>query len=238
MKILPLLLLILAGNPAPANAQITDGDTFLSEIKAGLTAKDKAKLDGLTYTAGMSDADKAQLAKSRDFFFNGQEIESIAFAPLARPMQPFYIMKGRKIEPTAPAAGMVAIKYKSANNDQAGASLAYTVIDGSYWLVSSKSTDLKWAGPPDVNLGYMVIGAGQDKVKITARYNASGVDLMQEFEAPSTVIWGQYFSEITVASEDPATDITLTVTENNREIYKSEPLKGAGKLVYEKKKEP
>lgn len=237
MKILPLLL-VLAWPLNLLQAQITDGDTFLSEVKAALTAKDPAKLEGLAYTSGMSDADKAQWAKSRDLFFTGQEIESIAFTPLPKPARPFYIMKGKKIEPTAPPAGMVTIKYKSANNGQTSASLGYTVIDGAYWLVSSKSTDLKWAGPADVNIGFMVIGPGQDKVKITARYNASGVDILQEFDSPSTVIWGQYFSEITVASEDPATDVTLTVRENNREIYKSEPLKGAGKLVYEKKKEP
>jgi hypothetical protein len=110
----------------------------------------------------------------------------------------------------------------------------YAIINGSYLLVSSKSTDLHWSGPPDVNIGFVVIGRGQDKVKIQVRYNASGVDLEQGFSDPSATFWGQYISEIVVTSQDERTDVTLAVTRGGKEIYKSGRLKGKGELKYKR----
>jgi hypothetical protein len=113
-------------------------------------------------------------------------------------------------------------------------SAPYANIDGRYYLISSKSTDLHWKGPPDVSIGFAVNGPNQGKMRILAKYNVSGVDLERSLSQPAMILRGQYFSQITVCSEDPNADLTLTVTREGEEIFKSQELKGVGTIEYKK----
>ena len=45
---------------------------------------------------------------------------------------------------------------------------------------------------------------------------------------------GQYFEEISVTTEDEDAELILTVRQDNKEIFRSEPLKGRGTLTYKK----
>lgn len=80
----------------------------------------------------------------------------------------------------------------------------------------------------------MVMGRGQNKVQIKAKWNASGVDQERIFKSPSSNFMGQFFEEVTVTSTEDDTDVTLTILEAGKEIFQSEPLKGRGTLEYKR----
>jgi hypothetical protein len=235
MKILQLVTVGIACCGIVQGAEVKDGRVFLAELKTVIMQRDAKKLDQLTYSVGMSASDRAQVAEvNEQMLFQQTNIASIAFVPLSKSFQPTTVVQGKRIEFTHRPVGEVELKYKDDSNAQESVSLPYAIIKGSYFLVSSKTTDLHWSGPPDVNIGFMVIGAGQDKVKIRVKYNASGVDFDQVFADPSATFWGQYISEMMVTSEDERTDVTLTVMRGGKEIYKSGRLRGKGELKYKR----
>jgi hypothetical protein len=144
-------------------------------------------------------------------------------------------VNGKKIEATYPPAGMIKIEYKKAANGPEGSSSPYAIIGGHYFLVSSKTTDLGWKGPPDKTLGFAVMGQGQNKVQITVKWNASGVEEERIFKETSNMAFlGQYVEKVTVTSTNDDTDVTLTISELGKEIFRSQPLKGKGTIEYNK----
>lgn len=193
------------------------------------------KLNAITYTLGMSDSDKKQAASVQQMFFSDTEITGISLEPLPADFQSVYIMGGKKLEPTYLPIGQIKIEYKKTANGPLGFSVPYAIVGGHYFLISSKSTDLGWKGPPDKTLFFNVMGQGQDKVQITAKWNASGVEQERIFKETSNMgFLGQYVEQIIVTSANDDTDVTLTISESGKEIYRSQPLKGKGTIEYKK----
>ena len=234
MKLITLAIL-LALSIRAWSADITTESAFTEAIKAALTTKSAEKLNAIIYTSGMSEADKARAAKAQERILDGREIEGITLAELPKDFVSTFIVQGMKYEPTAQPSGLVKIDFKKTGSAVNSMSMPYAIIKGAYHLLTTKSTDLKWTGPADVSIGFMVMGKGQDKVSVRGKFNASGVDMERSFKGSSSTIFGQHFSEITVTSDDPETDVTLRVLENRNEIFKSEPLKGKGVITYKKK---
>jgi hypothetical protein len=236
MQFLPQsIILILGILPVTAWAQPRSAEQFISACRAAIQEKRPEKLSALFYTVGMTDSDKDAAKRGQQGMFGAGEIESISLEPLPVDFQSIYIMRGKKVEPTYPPAGLIKIKYKGSAKGPGSASVSYAVINGQYFLVSTKSTDLRWSGPPDKSIGFMVMGKGQDKVQIKAKWNASGIDQEHNSKSPSASFWGQYFEKITVTSTEEDTDVTLTVLENGEKIFVSERLKGKGTIDYKRK---
>lgn len=235
MKTLPrLIALSVALLPFSAWAQPKTPDEFLSSFRAAIQEKSPEKLDAITYGVGMSDSDKQQVAMVQKMIFQNREIAGISLEPLPEDFETVFIARGKKYEPTYPPAGLVKIQYQTNGNGVNTTSSPYAIIDGCYFLISSKSTDLGWQGPPDKTITFMVMGRGQDKVQIRAKWNASGVDQEQNIKSPSFNVVGQYFDTIAVASNGDDTDVTLTVMDAGKQIYVSKPLKGKGSIEYKK----
>jgi hypothetical protein len=235
MKILSILvgILLIALTVTIASEPRTK-EEFMKAVRIALEQKNTNKLEALTYSVGMSDTDKMDAAEARATVFEDYAIDSIALGPIPEHYQSIYIHLGKKLEPTYAPAGLMEIKYKNTAG-VTSTTLPYAIVEGRYFLVSMKSTDLKWTGAPDKNISFMVMGEGQDEVKIKARWNASGVVQQQDFDAPSSSFWGQYFESITVTSTNEATDVKIHIMESGKEIFVSEPLKGKGTLEYKKK---
>ena len=183
----------------------------------------------------MSESDKKQAASVQQMFFNDAEITGISLEPLPTDFQSIAIVNGKKWEPTYAPIGQIKIEYKKTANGPLGFSAAYAIIDGHYFLISTKSADLGWKGPPDKPLSFMVTGWVKDKVQITARWNTSGAEQEQIYKGASNMYFmGQYFENVTVTSTDDNTDVTLIISEDNKEIFHSQPLKGKGTIEYKK----
>src|SRR5208282_5064831 len=116
-------------------------------------------------------------------------------------------------------------------NASAAAEVPYAVIDGGYYIVGQKTTNLGWKGPLDRPFSVSVTGNGQDKVKVHIKYNASGADLESD---GSHGFPCQYISEVAVTSVDDDVDVTLKIADGTKTIYESKSLKGKGQILYEK----
>ena len=80
----------------------------------------------------------------------------------------------------------------------------------------------------------MVMGTGQDAVKGTVKWNASGVDLEKPLSSPSRSFLGQYIDEVSITSDSDNTNVTITIMENGKKIFESAPLKGKGTQSYKR----
>lgn len=217
-------------------AEVPGAALFTSDLRAAITEKDNAKLKALIYTEGASPEDKQRMTSMlRMMYLNGKDVEEISLEPLPSDFESVLIVRGRKIEPTAPPKGMVKVTFKNTENGQGNSSGAYTVVDGKLFLVGMKSTDLGWKGPPDKNIGFTVVGQGASELLIQGVWNASGVQLKKTFTGTGVTFWGQHFEELNVTSESDACDVTVTITEDGKAIF-SEPLQGKGVVNYKKKR--
>jgi len=216
-------------------AEVADSAQFTSALRTAITEKDDQKLEALIYSAGGSLEDKQRMSGMlRMTLFNGKNVDEIRIEPLPSDFDSVLVVRGRKIEPTATPKGMIKVTFKDAGQGPKDSSSAYAVIDGKYYLVGMKSTDLGWKGPPDKNIGFSVVGEGSSGLQIQGVWNASGVQLKKTFKESSITFWGQHFEELKVTSSNDDCDVTVTITEDGKEIH-SEPLKGKGVLQYKKK---
>jgi hypothetical protein len=234
-SLLPILTFLLGIMPVLTWAQPSSPEAFIASLRTAIQEKSLEKLDAITYMVGMSESDKKQAASVQQMFFSDTEILAITLEPLPVDFQSIYIVNGKEWEPTYTPTGVVNIQYKKTANGPLGLTPTYALVGGHYFLISTKSTDLGWKGPPDKTLGFAAMGQGQDKVQISVKWNASGVEQERTFKQKSNMIFlGQYIEQITVTSPDDATDVTLTISENGKEMYRSQPLKGKGTIEYKK----
>lgn len=229
------LLMVLAVVPLVMGSQPKTEAEFVAEFREAITSRDPAHLDALTYQVGMSDDDKAMARRVQTMMLNNPAaIEGVELKPLPSDIQTVAIIRGRKIEMTNPPVGIIEASYNQEISGMQASATPYTIVDGVYYIVGSKSTDLGWQGPPDKNIGFMVMGNGQEALKIKVQWNASGVTQTRDFKEPSSTFWGQHIDSITVTSDSDDSDVTLTVLDSGESIYTSAPLKGKGTIEYKK----
>jgi hypothetical protein len=229
---LRFLLVLVAIFPFQAWAQSTDPADFIASLRTAIQEKSADKLNALIYTVGMSASDR-QMAFLPLLYFNNAEIDTISLVPLPPNFQSIYIVNGKKLEPTYPPIGQVQIEYKKVANGPLSLSPAYAIVDGHYFIISAKSTDLGWKGPQDKTLGFSLMGgSSKDKVQIKVKWNASGVDQERVYQETSALFLGQYIEGVTVTSDNPET--TLIITEGGKEVFHSSPLKDKKSIEYRK----
>lgn len=230
ISIVLALSTIAFGNPPKTEAD------FVSQFRTAISSKNAAGIAALTYREGMSEKDLAMAERVTQMMMNNDsEIEDVIVSPLPKDFQTVVIIRGKKVEMTSPPTGVIEIKYKKELTGVQATSTPYAIIDNTYYLVGPKSSDLGWKGPPDKNIGFMVMGQGQSNAKILVQWNASGVPQTLEFSEPSSTFWGQHIDSVTVTSDSVDADLTITILEEGKPIHTTEPLKGKGKLEYKRK---
>lgn len=236
MKPAALLLLILLPAISRADPPKTQ-EAFIAALRSAFQAQDIPRIHQLTWEQGMSDFDKDQQQMMLPMMLKQSAgVASITLGPLPPDFMDTPVAWGRRIEVTHKPDGMVKlVEIPKDQNSSGEMDMPYAVIDGAYYLVTSKTTDLGWKGPQDKSLNVSVLGAGQDKVKIHIKYNASGVDLEMDPLSPSIGFAGQYITEVTVKSDSDDTNVTLKLLdEKGQPYYQSAPLKGKGEIDYKK----
>jgi hypothetical protein len=228
--LITLLTLTLGASAAEADGSAK----FKDSLRAAITEKDHQKLEGLIYSEGSSLADRQRMSSQlRTMLLNEREVEEISLEPLPSDFDSFYIARGQKFEPTATPVGMITVTFKGDGQGQSKSSRSYTIVEGRFFLVGMKSTDLGWKGPPDKYIGFNVFGKGAAELQIQGVWNASGVQLKKTFKEGSITFWGQYIEELNVTSGNDDCDVTVSITEDGKKIY-SQPLKGKGSVQYKK----
>jgi hypothetical protein len=233
--LLTIAISLLPFTSGAAAAEAADSAPFTSALRTAISEKDDQKLEALIRFDGASPEDKRRMISMlRMTLMNGKDVDEISLEPLPSDFDSILIVRGQKIEPTATPKGMIKVTFKGTGQGPKESSTAYTVVDSKLFLVGMKSTDLDWKGPPDKNIGFSVVGTGSEEVQIQGVWNASGVQLKKSFKERSITFWGQYFEELNVTSGNDDCDVTISITEDGKEIY-SQPLKGKGSLQYKKK---
>ncbi len=212
----------------------TSPEELADAVQSAIDSNDQAKLLNLLYSKGMSEVDLQLVERSQLAFFTDQELEAVTLGSLPPDFQTTAVLRGKKYEATAQPQGSIQIKFKPKDGGSLSSGFPYAEVNGEFFLVGTKSTDLNWYGPPDKQIAYGVSGKGQNSVTVEVKWNASGVEQTQTFVSPSAILMGQYFEEILATTEDEDAELILTVRQDNKEIFRSEPLKGRGTLTYKK----
>jgi hypothetical protein len=234
---------VVGGSLAVAGAtEIKTAAAFTQAVRSALEKKDLAELEALYYWNGTSEVRKAA---SMDHMkqmleFESGKLASVSLVPLPAEFQETQVGFGKRIELTHKPAGLVQEKREQEPRQgfvgSAGTMRPYAIVDGSYYLLATKEVDLGWNGPEDKQLKIKIDGQGRNAIQITTNFNASGVPRKHTSTSGFSMIIGQHFDDVTLTCDDPKADLTMTLLEGDQEVYKSEPLKGAGKLVYQRKK--
>ena len=233
--LLTIAISLFAFTSGAIAAEAADSAQFTSALRTAITEKDDQKLEALIRFDGASPEDKRRMTSMlRMTLMNGKDVDEISLVPLPSDFDSVLVVRGKKIEPTATPKGMIKVTFKGAGQGPKESSSAYTVVDGKFFLVGMKSADLGWKGPLDKNIGFSVVGQGSSGLQIQGVWNASGVQLKKTFKESSITFWGQHFEELKVTSGNDDCDVTVTITEDGKEIH-SESLKGKGVLQYKKK---
>lgn len=230
-----LAIISIAASATLSNlAAATSPEKLVDAVQSAIKTKDQATLLNLLYSKGMSEADVQLVERAQRGLFTDQELEEATLVPLPPDFQTVAVLNGKKFEATAQPQGLIQIKFKPKNGGSLASGFPYAELDGEYFLVGTKSTELNWNGPPDKQIGYGVSGKAQNSVTVEVKWNASGVEQSQTLSSPSAILMGQYFEQISATTEDEEAELILTVREDNKEIFRSEPLKGKGTLTYKK----
>ncbi len=221
--VLPLLAIHAEETPDP--------DVFTETLKKAIIEQDTETLLTFADSEGLTGEARKRQEESLKVTYPGTNVFSVSLGPLPVDFPPFFIMNGRRYEPTHPPAGIVTISFRQ-ESGLTSKQLAYAIVDGRYKIVATKSTQLDWKGPPDASLGFIIEGPGSEGAVVKVKFNASGVDMERTFHGAAINLWGQHFGEVEVTNEDPKASLVLKVLRDGKEIYKSETLKGAGKILY------
>lgn len=220
-----------SGARTPAEEAVASGDAFAAALKKAIKEKDEKTLLSYVSAEGLSEAGKARQAESFRSLLAGPDVYDVTLGPLPVDFPPFFIMNGKRYEPTDPPAGIVTVSLKQ-ENGLTSTQLVYAIVGGKYRLVTTRVVPIDWKGPRDVRLGYVLRGQGAESAVTRVRFNASGVDLDRTYHGPATDFWGQRIDGIEVTVSDPRAAVQLTVMADGKEIFKSEPQEGPGTISY------
>jgi len=204
-------------------------DAFKTELNRVLESKDWDGLLALCHTEGMTDYDWKMAEAIKTAIFDGRSTEGMQLIELPENFDPTFIHDGRFFEPTTVPIGLVEIK-----SDGGDMKIPYTILEGDYRLVATKSRSLNWEGPADHPLGISVMGQGFEKVDALATWNVSGMTIEKKLTHTSTNFNGQFIESVTIISENKDVSLQISVFENGEKIYVSDYLKGVGELSYQR----
>lgn len=228
MKTLTLVLSTLILSCSLLLAHPTTEDSFVAAWKSAVESKDLAAIEKLTYLEGLTEENR-KLVLNKDWLDRVTEIKTVTLEPLPKDFQSGAVAHGKKSELLKTPIGFIKVEGKPWSNMK-----PYAVIDGKYFVIGAKVTELDWKGPPDRSWNIHVHGKGSENVVIEYCWNASGVDLTRKMQRSSNGIVGQHINWIKVTSQDPNSELVLELLQGDKAFYKSEPLKGIGTIEYKK----
>lgn len=203
------------------------------ELKASviqiLNEQDWDAYKALTYKTGMTDYDYNMMETLKPVIIDGRKVISGEFTELPEDHKTSFIYDGRSFGPTVSPLGLLELKQEGG-----GTTLQYAKDGESFVLVGTKSEDLGWEGPDDVQLGIVVLGFNTEELEIEASWNASGRSLSEELDRASTTFFGQYVETVKIRSDDLDAVYQLQIIEDGEEVFKSEKKKGIGEIYYKR----
>jgi hypothetical protein len=224
------LILTLAAFLCALSTQAIESKEELKEsVIRILNDQDWDGYKALTYMNGMTEYDYKMMETLKPAIIDGRKIISGEFEDLPEGHKTNFIYDGRSFEPTISPLGLLRLELEGG-----GTVLRYAKDGDRFVLVGTKSEDLGWEGPDDVQLGIVILGYNTKGLKIEASWNASGRSCSEELDHTSNTFFGQYLETVKVISENPDAAYQLKIMEDGKEIYKSDLKQGIGKIQYKR----
>jgi hypothetical protein len=211
-----------------------DPAALVAAVDAALVARDLPALVALVDAEGLSETDlkKAGPALAGLIPEEGTAQVSADRLPDGMDLSAPLVYRGKRSELSRAPAGIIRIATKQGRAEMT-ATIPYVKTPAGFLLAGRKETDLGWKGPPDRQLGFMLVeDFPKVPVKFVVRYNASGVEQKMESPHYSGVVLGQHIDEITVTGLEAEFKGRLVLREDGKEVYRSEPIKGGGTFTY------
>ena len=231
-KILVIISLLTA---SALHAGVATTQELIAAIEKAIATKDAKIIESLTYTEGMSEEDKSRNFKHIPDNLFLTPTQKVELGDVGEDQaKPFRIHRGLKFIPTAQPIGTVLIYQKSDKFSSTGR-LAYSKVNGLYYLIGVRSEKLNWEDQPDKSIGWMIGGPNGQTKDFKYSYNASGVILSDTSEYASSSFSGQYIIEVSFTSESDDFSGEIVILESGKEITRSETFKGKGTFTYKRK---
>jgi hypothetical protein len=231
-RFLPVLVCVTAAPfcwGAPA-----DPAALAAAVDAALVARDLPALVALVDTEGLSAEDIKKAGPGLAALIPAEGTAKVTTdrlpdgIDLAAPR----IYQGKRMELSRAPAGIIRVATKQGRAEMV-ATIPYVKTSAGFFLAGRKETDLGWKGPPDRQLGFMLVeDFPKEPVKLTVRYNASGVEQKNESSHYSGVVFGQHIDEVTITGLSDGFKGRLVLREGGKEIYRSEPITGRTAFTY------
>ena len=177
----------------------------------------------------MADYDYQMMETLKTVIIDGRKVISGEFVELPEDHKTSFIYDGRAFEPTISPIGLLKLEQEGG-----GSTLQYAKDGDQFVLVATKSEDLEWEGPADVQLAVVIIGYNTDGLEIEATWNASGRDFSEKFARNSTTFFGQFVETVKVRSDKADAVYQLQIIEDGKEVYKSDRKQGVGDIYYKR----
>lgn len=233
MRFVTLIVFGLAAVALRANAP-ADAAALAAAIDTALVARDLSALKALVDTEGMSPDDLEKIGPGLAGLIPDQGRAKVTADRLpdginiAAPM----IYNGKRIDLTRAPSGIIRVELKQGRAELVS-TIPYVLTPAGCLLVGRKQTDLGWKGPPDRQLGFTFAeDYPQGPVRLTIKYNASGVDLEDTFSSHSGTLRGQHIDELTITGLNEGFKGRLVLSVGGKEIYRSEPITGRSTFTY------
>jgi hypothetical protein len=228
-----LLMLSVLVAPSGFSAP-TDPAALVAAIDAALVARDLPALCALVDTEGLSAEDIKKLSPGVAGLIptEGTATVSADRLPDGSDLAAPRIYNGKRSELSRAPEGIIRVATKQGRAEMV-ATIPYVKTATGYLLAGRKETDLGWKGPKDRQLGFMLVeDFPKEPVKITVRYNTSGVEQTMTTPHYSGVVLGQHIDELTITGLSEGFKGRVVLRDGGKEVYRSEPITGQSTYTY------
>lgn len=233
-SILCFVALVFACSALLRAAAPTDSAALVAAIDAALVSRDLPALRALVDTAGMSPEDLKTIEPGLAGLIPAEGRAQVTAdrlpdgINLAAPR----IYKGKRIELTRAPSGIIRVVLKQGRAEVVS-TIPYVQTPDGCLLVGRKHADLGWKGPPDRQLNFTFAeDFPKGPVKLTIKYNVSGVDQEEVSSFHSGTILGQHIDELTISGLGEDFKGRLVLRVGGKEFFRSEPITGQSTFTY------
>ncbi len=211
-----------------------DPAALAGAIDAALVARDLPALCALVDTEGLSAEDLKKVGPGLAGLIPAEGTAKVSTnrLPDGIDLMAPRIYNGKRLEITRAPVGIIRVATQQGRAEMVS-TIPYVQTSAGFLLAGRKETDLGWKGPPDRQISFAFAeGFPKEPVKITLRYNASGVPQQMVTANHSGVVLGQHIDELTITGLDADFKGRLVLRTGGKEVFRSEPITGQSTFIY------
>jgi len=210
-----------------ANEAPTTKEQLLEEFEKALVGKSEGAISTLFFWRDVKEKLKSSTLEMM-MELSQEKMLNFNFKPLPSDFQSEYIFRGIRSRPNIPILGFIEVKHVPRNSSD-GTSLPYGKDGSFYYLTSTVQEKVADANVNSVSLNVVILGnatyPNDDDFAGHCIYLQGDQEIKKEFEGngnQSYAFWGNKIKSCEVRKTSGKSPIGLLVSENGKDIFKSE----------------